>query len=274
MGLLKYLWQSVAGVPPKYKFTDDIIVFEGETLRRIRALRRIELTINGHRLVVNPGDLGGYIAFDPNHPTEYFHLSQRDNSWVGGNAKCCGLSKIGDESLLSGNAVLRSAKIYQSFVGGEARITCAKVYYSYVYGNATLRFYSDVLVSCSSIFGNARVEGNAGISHSCIYDNTSIIVTGPYTQIKKIDISFARIFGDTKITYPIDGRDGHGGGVYKNKNVSDCVIDSVDAYNAACRSGKIRDLGREGCKFVSPHGYETIDRIFPLGTQFNIPVSL
>jgi hypothetical protein len=265
MGILKSIWQSVVGVPPKFAYTDETITYQGEQLKRIRALRRIELDIEGRKVVINPGELGGYLAFHPNHPNEgHFHLPHGDESWIGGNAKCCGLSKLSGDSLLTGDAVVSdSVVIYKSFVGGNAHLSgSTKSYFSKIFGNAWIR---NAMINNSWLFDRVKIDGCADIHTCAIYDNAKITVSGEFASIRKIDVSYARIFGDADIRYPIEDQIcNYGLGPYKNKAVSGGLIDSSEAFDSAEKRGLVKELGRNGCVIKSPHGYEQIEAVLPL----------
>ena len=59
----------------KYKFTDEVKIVAGVTLRRIRALTNFG--------DVEKGDLGGWIETEEN-------LTQDGDAWVSGNARVSG----------------------------------------------------------------------------------------------------------------------------------------------------------------------------------------
>jgi len=265
MGILKAIWHSVAGTPPKFEFTTEMINHKGNQLKRIRALRRIELNFHGNTVIVNPGDLGGFVAFNPHNPDDgSFHLPHGNESWVGGNAKCCGLSKLSGNSLLTGSAVLEDqVEIFDSFVGEAAHISgWAKLHYSIVFGNASIR---DAKIHSSWVLDRVRINGPVDLGTCAVYDDAKITVTGKFSSIYTIKVFLARIFGDADIRYPVERQSGNYGlGPYEKKSVSGGVIDSAAAFDAAETRGSIKDLGRVGCLIRSPHGYEQIEAVLPL----------
>ena len=120
----------------KYEFVegDTIIALNGKTLRRIRALVAIGLTVAA-------GDFGGYIEAESN-------LSVSGDAWVYGNAQVSGDAWVSDKARVSGGArVFGDAQVY-----GNAR----------VYGDAQVS--GDAWVSDNArVYGNARVSDNAAI---------------------------------------------------------------------------------------------------------------
>ena len=88
----------------KYEIlNDDYIIFNGHKLFRIRALKDFQ-TIHG--LMVNIGDLGGYIQSEKN-------LSQNGNRRVYDNAKVFGNACVYDDAKVYDNAcVCENAQVF------------------------------------------------------------------------------------------------------------------------------------------------------------------
>lgn len=282
MSIVKHLWQSIAGVPLKYEYVNETIQFKEQTLKRIRALRQFTINIGNRKVVINPGDIGGFLVFNPYHPSDgEFHLSHRDNSWIGGNAKCCDLSKVTEDSLLTGNAILTdSVKISTSFVGGNAYIrNDAKIIDSYIFGEAKV---SNAIILGSHIFDNAEIFGSVEVAGCCIYDNAKI--TGPYYfwggQVRTIEstvilVRKARVCGDADIyMYPIqDTYLDYSLGAYQKKSIFGRRIESAETFAAAQRDGFMRDLEPHEYKIDSNSGYEEITQVFPLKRSLDIPIN-
>ena len=112
----------------KYEITEQVVNHEGRTLRRVRALTRMQ-TIDGST-VVEIGELGGYIENEAN-------LSHYRNAWVGEQAYVYGNAKVYGDAVVAGQAkVFDMARIYDmarvdgvTIVGGTAEI-CGKAHVS------------------------------------------------------------------------------------------------------------------------------------------------
>ena len=93
----------------KYEFVegDTIIALNGKTLRRIRALVAIGLTVAA-------GDFGGYIEAESN-------LSVSGDAWVSGDAQVSGDAWVSDNARVYGNARVsdNAAIVWFSNVGSE-----------------------------------------------------------------------------------------------------------------------------------------------------------
>ena len=77
----------------KYEFVEgDEIEFEGCTLRRIRALKKLLLS-DGR--TIYPNTLGGYIEHEGN-------LTSTGNCWVGERAKVYGRALVSDDAFVGG----------------------------------------------------------------------------------------------------------------------------------------------------------------------------
>ena len=126
----------------KYKFTDDIIVFNNN-----RTLYRIEALIDIPEIRVNAGDIGGYIESEEN-------LSHYGTCWVADDARVFDNAKVLDNAQVFNNAI----------VWGNAK----------VYGNAQV--YDNALIhDKSTIFGNAQIYNNAWVLNDAqIYDNARV----------------------------------------------------------------------------------------------------
>ena len=108
----------------KYEFTEQEVNHEGRTLRRIRALVRLQNTDGV--TIVEQGELGGYIEDDAN-------LSHYRNAWVGEQAYVYGNAKIYGDAVVAGQAkVFDKARVYDlarvdgtTVIGGTAEV-CGK----------------------------------------------------------------------------------------------------------------------------------------------------
>ena len=99
----------------KYKFTDEVKIVAGVTLRRIRALTNFG--------DVEKGDLGGWIETEEN-------LTQDGDAWVYGDAWVTGNAEVSGDARVSGNALVYgdarvsgNARVYgDAWVTGNARV--------------------------------------------------------------------------------------------------------------------------------------------------------
>ena len=119
----------------KYEFTGETKIVYGRTLRRIKAIVAIGVT-------VAPGDIGGWIENENN-------LSAYGNAWVYGDA------------MVYGNArVYGDARVYDNArVCGHAMVAGPPE----VYGDAIVHGDAEVYDN-AIVFGNTRVYGNAIVS--------------------------------------------------------------------------------------------------------------
>lgn len=141
----------------KYEFTGEESTYNGNTVRRIRAIRDF-----GN---IKAGDLGGWLEKEEN-------LSHRGNCWVADNATVRGDARILDDAVVSGNATVYGRAIIrdgacvydEALLYGNASI-CGN---AQVYGDSTVYESAEVNDS-AKIFGEAKVYGNAQI-----YEDASI----------------------------------------------------------------------------------------------------
>ena len=161
----------------KYRFTNEFIIFEGQTLFRIQALRDIGEDVKA-------GDYGGYVAkhsrsseldysrpYASNKPC----LSQTGECWVYDEAKVLKGSKvmedaqvrnfaiIGGQSEVRGKAIVGGSAIVDGHaeIGEEANVSgfVQVCRHSKVTGRVKLRDYvilEDGAIAC----GNAELTGN------------------------------------------------------------------------------------------------------------------
>ena len=165
----------------KYQLTDQVIIIEGRTLHRIKALRDFS--------DVKAGDLGGWIEKEEN-------LSHTGKAWVVGGDLVCGKVEIPgnayvyDNANVSGNArVYGNAKVFgNATVRGNAR----------VYGNAMVNEHVDVC-DHAKIYGCARLYGSAKICyHATVYGNAWVFGEACVSDYAEI-FDDAEVFGDAKI---------------------------------------------------------------------------
>lgn len=150
----------------KYEFTGEENTYNGNTVRRIRAIRDF-----GN---VKAGDLGGWIEKEEN-------LSHKGNCWVADAATVRGDARILDDAVVSGNAsICGNAQIYgdstvyeSAEVNDSAKIFGeAKAYgNAKVYGNAQI--YED-----ASIYGLAKVFENAKVHGFSSFGERTLIGSG------------------------------------------------------------------------------------------------
>lgn len=126
----------------KYELTDEVMVVDGHTLHRIRALRSF--------LEFRPGDLGGWVESEDN-------LSHDGDAWVYGDAKVYGMAwvyssaKVSDDARICGNARVHGG----AWVHGKAR----------VYGHAEVCEAAEVcddaqVCDWAQVYGKHRVSGS------------------------------------------------------------------------------------------------------------------
>lgn len=101
----------------KYKLTDETIVFEGNTLYRIEALKDFG--------EIKKGNKGGFIESENN-------LAHEGNAWVSDDACVCGNARVSDNASVSDNA-----RVY-----GDALVRG----YAYVCGDAEISNKTDYIV--------------------------------------------------------------------------------------------------------------------------------
>jgi len=157
---------------PKFELleNDTIKIETGETLYRIRALRKV---FGG----VDTGSLGGYVESERN-------LSHSGSAWIARNAKVYGCAQVIGNAWISDNAqicdnahVEGDAKIY-----GDAKVSG----YAWISGNAKIhgdvKVFGEVWISdnaqiCDSaqVFDKAKVYGNAQVcDNAWIYGTTRV----------------------------------------------------------------------------------------------------
>lgn len=128
----------------------------GATLRRIRALRDIEV------FGVKKGDFGGFVESESN-------LSHDDNAWVGGNAKVYGPARVICDALVDGTSKVCGI----SFIRDNAVVT-GKAYCENVFvENAALVSENACLLN-SRVVDSAVVKGNASIRYARVYEQATV----------------------------------------------------------------------------------------------------
>jgi carbonic anhydrase/acetyltransferase-like protein (isoleucine patch superfamily) len=172
----------------KYKLTSETIIRWGKTLYRIEALLSFGTVSAGHK--------GGFVESEKN-------LSQKDKSWIWGDAKIWGDAEISGDAKISGNAEISgNAKI-----SGEAEISGN----AEIWGNAKIS--GDAKISGEAgisgdakiwgdaeISGDAKISGNAGISGNAKISGDAEI-SGDAKISGDAEISGnAEIWGETKIS--------------------------------------------------------------------------
>lgn len=265
MSFLKKLVHSITGVPPKYEFTNVSIHVDGFELRRIRALRKISLKLEGRSIFVNPGDMGGFLEYSGSSERSAYHLPHDDESWIGGNAQCFDLAKLTDNSFLTDNAVLRDqAELVNAYVGGSSKISGkARILFSVVLGSAKIN--GRVIANNAIIIDNATLDGNIDIWNSSIYDRGSIKVVGEFSGVRMISVAGCQIHGDAVINHPI--YDMHSGLLHNEKleGVSICsgVINSDASITAARKNGNLKKVDERFCIFDHTSGPSFVIRVLP-----------
>ena len=165
----------------KYEFTDETIEINGHILHRIIALKDFG--------DIKKSDLGGWIEKEEN-------LSQKDNCWVGGEAKVYNDARVCEDAQVDDNAnIFENAQLmYKACVYGNARIFGKALIYGYskVYEDAYIHDNSSIF-GYAKIFGRAEVYGNADIyGNACVFDNARIYDNAMiYGNV--------HIFGDAKV---------------------------------------------------------------------------
>lgn len=159
----------------KYEFTGEENTYNGNTVRRIRAIRDF-----GN---IKAGDLGGWLEKEEN-------LSHRGNCWVADNATIRGDARILDDAVVSGNATVYGRAIIRdgARVYDEALIYGNTSIYrnAQVYGDATVYEGAEVNDN-AKVFGEAKVYGNAQIcGNAQIYGDASVY-------------GLAKVFGNAKV---------------------------------------------------------------------------
>ena len=141
----------------KYKFTEDIIEYNGHILHRIIALKDFG--------DVKKGDLGGWVE-------KYENLSQEGDCWIYNNAKVGRNTKVYDNAVVYGySEITGNAEIFEDskVMGGSLIQGNAKIY-----GQARIRDRAMVEKN-AQVYGNADVYGNAKIyGEARIYDKCMI----------------------------------------------------------------------------------------------------
>ena len=147
----------------KFKLTDEILVVNGKTLYRIKALKDFS--------DVKKGDKGGFVEKEIN-------LSQYGDCWVYDDAMAY------DNAEIYGDAVVRNnAKVWM-----DAKVSGnAKVYYNAkVYGNAMVFGHAIILdgaevydyakvLDFAQVYGDAKVYGYAKVYDTAkVYDDAQV----------------------------------------------------------------------------------------------------
>ena len=145
-------------IEKKYKITDETIIYFGQVLKRIEALKDFS---NVHK-----GDKGGYVETENN-------LSQEGDCWIYGEAKAFGFARIYDNAKIGDYAcVFKYAKVSgNALICHNARILGnAQVFdHAVIYNNAVINGYAKVY-DCAVVRNSAVVEDNANIhGHAKIY---------------------------------------------------------------------------------------------------------
>ncbi len=157
----------------KYELTSEVIVVDGHTLHRIRALR--DFSYQGGR--VKQGHLGGFVEKEEN-------LSHDGGCWISPGAMVYGDAKIYGYAWVFGQAsVFDSASVFgYAWVNDDAMVYgCAKICDSaMVYGRA-------------KVYGKARILDDAKV-----YDNAKVYDDAIVYEHAKIHGDY-RIFGDNKV---------------------------------------------------------------------------
>lgn len=190
----------------KYEFTDETIMYCGEFLHRIRAIKNFG--------DVRRGNLGGFIQKEEN-------LSHEGDCWIYNDAKVYNNAKIYDNAGINDNVVIHgNAKVFGNVsVYGNALIQDnAKVYgnakifddaiirrNAKVFGDSLIR--DNVFVSDNSkVFGNCTIRGNAKVyGDAIIHDN--VFVCGNSKIYNAIVSGKTIVSSEAKITKDISSTD-------------------------------------------------------------------
>ena len=111
----------------KYELTDDVVIYHGCTLHRIKALKDFG--------DVEKGELGGYVESEKN-------LSQEGNCWIYDEAKVFYDARVSDDAI-----VVDEAKVFDDArISGNARVSeYAQVFdNAKVSGNAVVPLYAEI----------------------------------------------------------------------------------------------------------------------------------
>ena len=171
----------------KFKLTDEILVVNGKTLYRIKALKDFS--------DVKKGEKGGFVEKEIN-------LSQYGDCWVYGNAMVYDNAKIYGDAVVGDNAkVWMDAK-----VSGNA-----KVYYNaQVYGNAEVYGHATILHDAevydkALVFGNAEIFGDAKVfgyakvlDFAEVYDDAEVYGYAKVYDTAKV-YDDAQVYGDAAV---------------------------------------------------------------------------
>lgn len=152
----------------KYRLTAETMRFNGVMLHRIKALKDFG--------DVEAGELGGWVESEKN-------LSQEGNCWIAMEAKAYGGAEIGDNAVLTWNAIAceNSTICNDTLVSDESVIRG----FTYLHGNVEV-YGKSVIDGEASLFGNVRVI-DAKVIDAEVYDNV-IICDGAYVDGRiKID---------------------------------------------------------------------------------------
>ena len=171
----------------KFKLTDEILVVNGKTLYRIKALKDFS--------DVKKGEKGGFVEKEIN-------LSQYGDCWVYDDAM------VYDNAEIYGDAVVRNnAKVWM-----DAKVSGnAKVYYNAkVYGNAMVFGHAIILDGAevydyakvfgyAEVFGDAEVYGYAKVlDFAEVYDDAKVYGYAKVYDTAKV-YDDAQVYGDAAV---------------------------------------------------------------------------
>ena len=124
----------------KFELTEDVMVFNGKRLRRVRALRDFGF--------VKKGEVGGWVEKEEN-------LSDKGWAWIDDDAMVTGNARVQDDAKVFGCAMINGNAIIQgnAYVADYARVNDNAV----VTDNAYIRDHA--IVS-----GNARIAGRVELT--------------------------------------------------------------------------------------------------------------
>lgn len=124
----------------KFELTEDVIIFDGKRLRRVRALRSFGS--------IQEGEVGGWVEKEEN-------LSDEGWAWISDDAMVMGNARVQDDAKVFGYAKINGNAIIQgdAYVSDYAVVNCNAV----VTDNAYIRDHA--IVS-----GNARIAGKVRVA--------------------------------------------------------------------------------------------------------------
>jgi len=166
----------------KYKMTKKIIIWNGATLHRIKALKNFNN--------VKKGDIGGYVQYEHN-------LSQDGDCWLYENSKAYNAASVNGNSRIYDNA-----EIYENAViNGESLIrndvkVCG---FAHILDNAIISnkciICGGVIKGTSKLRDNVNVYGSVIIDNSKLYDDCTISGVGKITNCDIYDSANVRSYG-------------------------------------------------------------------------------